>query len=180
MNLGIKAAEAFRLQVQYSVSDFLGTALVPELGTDIATGTSCNVKHSLVAVATLGAFPDELAIVFDDLNFTIVSAAAAIIRLGVQFGVHDVIIDKLQNAHDCLEVILNVGNFDITDRAARRKLLKFALKFELGESVNLFGNMDMIAVGDITTVGDARDDSKALLEAAGKFIGRRLKGSAVQ
>ena len=94
------------------------------------------MEHSLVTVAALRAFPDELAVVLDDLDFTIVSAAAAIIRLGVQLSVHDIVVDELQNAHNCFEVILNVGNLNIADRTTGRELLEFALEFELGESVD--------------------------------------------
>ena len=46
------------LQVQYSVFDFLGAALVPELGADVAAGSSGYAHLVLVTVSVGRAFSD--------------------------------------------------------------------------------------------------------------------------
>ena len=48
--------------MKYAVLDLLGTALVPELGTNIATGTTSNVHLGLVTVAAVWALPNQLAV----------------------------------------------------------------------------------------------------------------------
>lgn len=76
--------------------DFLGAALIPELGADVSAGTTGNVHGFLVGVAAVRAAPDQLvAFVFDDFNFAFVAALLAIVRFGVQFSIHDVIVNML-------------------------------------------------------------------------------------
>ena len=48
--------------MQNALFDFLRSALIPELGSDIAAGTSGNIHLILVAVSAVRAFPDELAV----------------------------------------------------------------------------------------------------------------------
>ena len=72
------ALQIFRLQVEDSVLDFLCTALVPELGADVAAGSSCDAHLVLVAVAAVRAFPDEFAgFIFDDADFSITARDAS-------------------------------------------------------------------------------------------------------
>ena len=95
--------------MQHAVLDLLGAALIPELGADITAVAAGNVQLVLVAVAALGALPHQLAVILHDLDLAVVAAALAVIRLGVQLGVHDVVVDELQHAHDRLEVVLHIG-----------------------------------------------------------------------
>ena len=71
---------AVGLQMQYAVFDLLGTALIPELGADVAAGPSGDAHFVLVAIAAVRAFPDELAVfVFDDLDLSIIAADHAVV-----------------------------------------------------------------------------------------------------
>ena len=90
------------LQMQHAVLDFGGAALVPELGADVAAGAAGNVQLVLVAVAALGALPHQLAVVLHDLDLAIIAAHLTVVGLGVQLGIHDVVVDELQHAHDGL------------------------------------------------------------------------------
>ena len=72
------------LQVQNSVFNFLGTTLVPILGADVAAGTAGHIHLVLVLVAALGAGPDQLAVIFPNLDLTVIAAALAVVGLGVQ------------------------------------------------------------------------------------------------
>lgn len=159
--------------MEYAIFDLLRTSLVPELRTDIATGTTCNVHLILVAVATLRAFPYELTVVVsNDLNLAIVSTALAIITLSVELGVHDVLIDVLQYAHNSFKVVLHIRYFNIADCSARGQTLELALELELRKCIDLFGYMNVITVGDIALIGDARNDSKATLKCLTECVRR--------
>ena len=166
--------------MQHPILDLLRPALVPELGADIAAGAAGNIQLVLVTVAALGAFPHQLAVVLDDLDLAVVAAALAVVGLGVQLGVHDVVVDELQHAHDRLEVVLHIGDFHIADGTARRQLLELALKLQLGEGVDVLGDMDVVAVGDIVLIGNAGHDAKPLLQALGELVGGGFQRGAVE
>ena len=174
------AALFYLLQVQNTVLDLLGTALVPVLGADIATGTSCDVHLGLISIAALGAAPNQLAVVVLDLNLTVKTTDLTVVGLGVQLSVHDVVVDVLHDLQNSIDILLHVGHFHIADGTAGGKLLELCLKGQLGESVNGCGNMDMVRVGDIALVGDAGNHTEAGLQALGKLIGGRLQRRAVQ
>ena len=151
------------LKVHNAIADLLGATLIPELRTDITAGTTGNIELALVAVAAVRALPDELAIILDDLDLSVVAALLAIVALGVELGVHDVVVDVLQQAHNSLEVILHVGNLDVRDGSARREALELALELELREGVDFLADVHVVAVRDVTVVGDARHNAKAAL-----------------
>ena len=169
-----------RSQMQYAVFDFLGTALIPELGADVAAGSSGDAHFVLVAIAAVRAFPDELAVfVFDDLDLSIIAADHAVVALGIQLCVHDIFIDVLHDGENGRDIRLHVRDFDVGDRAARGELLEIGFKFQLVEGIDLLCDVDMVAVGDVVLICDAFDEPEALLEAFGKFIGGGFHRGAV-
>ena len=98
----------------------------------------------LVPVATLGAFPDQFATVLHDLDLAVESAHLAVITLGVQLGVHDVVVDELDQGYDGGDVPLHIGDLCVTDHAAWRKRLKLGLKRQLSECVDLLTNTNLL------------------------------------
>ena len=166
--------------MQHSVLDLCRPALVPELGADIAAGAAGNVQLVLVAVVALGALPDQLAVLRHNLNFTVVAADLAVVALGVQFGIHDVLVDELHDLDNGLEVILHVGYFHVADGTARGQFLELALEFQLGEGVDMLGDVDVVGVCDIVAVSDARHHAETLLQALGELVGRGFQRCAVQ
>ena len=166
--------------MKYSILNLLCTSLIPELGSDITAGTSCNEESVLVAVAAVRALPDELAVILDDLNLTVVAALLAIITLGVKLGVHDVIVDIADDLQDGFEVILHVRDLDVADGTAGGKRLELRLEAELFKRVNMLGNVDVVAVCDIRLIRDARDDAEAALEALCELVRSALERRAVQ
>ena len=174
------ALQIFRLQVEDSVLDFLCTALVPELGADVAAGSSCDAHLVLVAVAAVRAFPDEFAgFIFDDADFSVIAACHAVVALRVQFCVHDVFIDVLHDGQDCRDVRLHIRYFDVGNSAARGESLEVGFEFQLMECVDVFRNMDVVAVGDVVLVRYARDDAEAFLEAFSELVGGGFHRCAV-
>ena len=70
--------------MKHPVFDFLGTSLVPELGTDVSAGPACNGHLTLVPVATVRAFPDQFsAVIFYDFDFTVISTDFTVIALRI-------------------------------------------------------------------------------------------------
>ena len=154
-------------------------ALIPELCSDVAASSSCNVHLVLVCVAAVGALPDELAVHLFNLDLTVEAAYLAEVRFCVELCVHDVVVDELHHANDGLEVVLHVGHLDVGDGSAGGEVLERALKLQLGEGVDLLGHVDVVAVCDVALVGDAGDDAEATLQAFGDLVGHGLDGRAV-
>ena len=89
------------LQVQHTLLDLLRAALVPELRANVTAGAAGDIHLILVGVAALGAAPDELAVLLHDIDLAIPAAHLAVVALGVQIGVDDVIVDEaIVNASD--------------------------------------------------------------------------------
>ena len=104
------------LQVHYTVADFLCATLIPELGTDVSAGAAGNVQFILIAVAAVGAFPHQLAVIFYDLDFAVIAANLTIIALGIQFCIHDIFVNMLHYRNHSRNVVLHVGYFYIAQR----------------------------------------------------------------
>ena len=166
--------------MQHAVFDFGGAALVPELGADVTAGAAGNIQLVLVTVVALGALPNQLAVLLYNADLTVVAAHLAVVALGVQLGVHDVLVDELHHLDNSLKVILHVGYFHVADGTARGQALELALEFQLGKGVDLLGHVDVVGVGDIVAVGDAGHHAKTLLQALGKLVGGGFQRGAVQ
>ena len=114
---------------------------VPEVFAEISARAAGYVHLALVFVVADGAFP--LVIVVDD-NFAVESADLAIVGLGVEFGVLDVIVNKLDDVFESRKVVAHVGNFDVGYCAAGRNFLELAFKLEFVKCVDMLANMNMI------------------------------------
>ena len=77
-------------------------------------------------------------------------------------------------------VVLHVGYFYIADRTTGGEFLELCFKRQLVKSIDRFGNMYMIAVGDVVFVCDTLNHAKAFLQATGKLICGRFQRRAVQ
>ena len=109
----------------HTVTYLLRPSLIPELRSDIPAGTTCNGHLGLITISAIRAFPDQFsAVIRYDSDLAVIAAAFSVIALGVQFRIHDVIVDMLHDRKDCRDILLHVRYFHVTDRAARRKLLK--------------------------------------------------------
>ena len=104
--------------MQHPVPDFLRPSLVPVLGADIPAGTTGDIHLALVLVAAVRAVPDELAVFLDNLDLAVVAADLAVVAFGVQLGVEDRVLDVLQHGEDGRNVVLHVGDLDVTDGSA--------------------------------------------------------------
>ena len=130
--------------MQDPVLDLLGSSLVPELAADVAAGTAGNVHLVLIIIAAVGTDPLQLAVTLLDFNLTVITAALAVVGLGVQLRLHDVVVDKLHQLQNRVDVLLHVGHLHIGNGAAGRKLLEIGFETQLGKSVDLLCHMDMV------------------------------------
>ena len=95
--------------MQYTILNFLSPTLIPELGTDVAAGSASHGHQILIPVSAIRALPDQFAVtVLYNLNLTIVTAGSAIIALGIQLCVHDVVVDELHHFQHGRNVVLHV------------------------------------------------------------------------
>ena len=150
--------------MQYSILDFLRSALSPVLCADVAAGASCDVHLRLIAIVAMRAFPNQLTrFVRNNLNFTVKAAFLTIVALGIEFRIHDIIIDKFHNGKHRRDIVLHVGNFHVADCTAGRKLLEFTFKLQLRKGVDFFRNVYVIAVRNVALIRNAGDDTETLL-----------------
>ena len=167
--------------MKHSLLNLLSSALVPILCADIATGTSCNVHLCLIAIAAMRTFPNELAvIVIRDLDLTVKAANLAIVALGIELGVHNVVVDEFHNSEHSVDIVLHIGNLDVRDCAAGRELLELSLERKLCERIDRLGNVYVVGVGDVIFIGNTLNDTEAVLQPLSKLVGSALKGSAVE
>ena len=59
--------------------------------------------------------------------------------------------------------MLHIWYFNIADCTAAGKRLELGLEFKLVKGVDFLGNMNMVAVGDISLVGNAFDYAETAL-----------------
>ena len=165
--------------MKHPLLDLLSASLVPELRADVAASPSRDIHLILIAVAAVGALPEELAALLNDRDLAVVAAYLAVVALCVELCVHDVVVNKPHDLQNSREVILHIGHLNVADRAAGRQSLELGLELELVERADVFGHMNMVAVCDVVAVGNALDDTEALLQALGELVGSALERSAV-
>ena len=150
--------------MQHPILYLLCSPLIPKLRSDITAGSSCNGKLFLIRIPAVRAAPLELAVaVFDDLNLSVKAAGTAVIGLGIQLRIHDVLIDKLHEAQYRRNVVLEIRYLHIADCAARRKLLEVRLKGKLREGIDFLRNVYMVGVRNIVLVRHPGNLPEALL-----------------
>ena len=120
-------------QVNYSISNFLSATLIPELSADKSAGTSCNIQFILVTITTVRAFPNELTVIFNNLNLAVVTTNLTIIRFDIQFCVDNGVVNVLNNTHHGRNIVGHIRTLDIRDGSSWRQLLKLRLKLQLLE-----------------------------------------------
>ena len=163
--------------MQHPGLDLLGLAHVPVVLTQISAGTAGDVHLILVGVVAHRALPLEV-VVDDDLP--VVAAALTVVALGVELGVLDVVVDKLHDLLQSLQVVAHVGDLHIGDAAAGGDLLELALEGELIKGVDVLPHVHVITIGIISLVRYIGDRAEALLVDAGEAVAQALGGGAVE
>ena len=150
--------------MQYPILNLLCSPLIPELGTDVTAGSSCHGKQVLVCISAVRTAPLKLSVtVFYNLNLSVIAAGTAIVGLGIQLRIHDVLVDKLHEAQYRRNIVLEIRHLYIADSASRGELLEVRLKGKLRERVNLLRNVHMIGIRDVILVRDSGNLPETLL-----------------
>ena len=165
------------LQMQHPRFDLLGLAHVPIVFAQIAAGAAGDVHLGPVLVVADRALP--LVVIVDD-DLPVEAAHLAIVALGVELGVLDVVIDEAHHFFQRLQVVAHVGDLHIGDAPAGGNLLELGLEGELVEGVDVLPHVHVITVGIITLVGYVGDRAEALLVDAGEAVAQALRRGAVQ
>ena len=163
--------------MQNSRLDLLGLAHVPEVLPQVAAGAPGDVHLGLVGVVAHGALPLEILV---DLDLPVEAAALAVVALGVELGVLDVVVDEPDHVLEGLQVVAHVGDLHIGDTPAGGDPLELALEGELVEGVDVLPHVHVVAVGVVALVGDVGDGAEALLVDAGEAVAQGLGGGAVE
>ena len=78
--------------MKHSFLDLLSSSLIPELCSDISTGTSRHIHFILIGVATIWTFPDQLSIVVGhDLDLPVIATLLTVITLCIELCVHNML-----------------------------------------------------------------------------------------
>ena len=124
-----------------------------------------------------GALPLEVLI---DFNLPVVAAALAVVALGVELGVLDVVIDEPHDVLQRFQVVAHIGDLHVGDAAAGGDFLELRLKGELIKGVNVFPHVHVIAIGIISLIRHVWYRSEALLVDAGEAVTQGLGGGSVE
>ena len=160
-----------------AVLNFLRPPFVPEIFTQIAAGTADDGQFVAVFIMAARTFP--FVVVVED-DFTVKATFMAVIELGIEFAVRDVVVDVLDHGQDSRDIMGHVGDFSIADAAACRFIFKIGFKGELIEDVDRFADIDVVAVGVIALVGDIGNGAEAGLVDLAEEIGQVFCRRAVE
>ena len=117
--------------MQNSFFNFLCSALIPELRADVSAGSAGNIHFILIGIAAIRAFPNQLAVVIlAYFDLAVIPASLAVIALCIKLGVHYIIVNKLHNRNNRVDIVLQIRYFHVADRAARGKLLELGFEFQ--------------------------------------------------
>ena len=70
--------------------DFLCPPLIPELRTKITAGTAAYIHFPLIPIAAVRTFPEQLALFFNDLYFTVKATFLTVVGFCIQFSISDI------------------------------------------------------------------------------------------
>lgn len=96
--------------MQYASLDFLGLSLVPEIFTQITAGPARDVHFLMIFIVAIGALP--LIIIVND-NLAVPPADMAIVALGIEFRILNVVVDETYDLLHRFQVVLHVRDLDI-------------------------------------------------------------------
>lgn len=157
--------------------DLLGLAEVPEIFAEITARAARHVHLFVIFVVAVGTFP--LIVVVDD-DLPVVAADVAIIALGIEFGILDVVVNISDDFFHGFEVVLHIGDLDVGNAAARRDGLELAFEREFGKSVDILAHVHVIGIGIIPLVRHVGYGAEFFLVDARKTVAERFRGRSVQ
>ena len=102
--------------MQHSLPNLLRSSLIPELRSDVATGSSCNKQLVLIMISAVWALPNQFTIVTGlNLNLSVISTYFTIVTLGIELRINRVVVDKSHDGQNRFGIVLKVWYLNITD-----------------------------------------------------------------
>ena len=89
--------------MEHAGLDFLRFALVPEILSEISAGAARDVHAALILIMTLGALP--LVVVVDE-DLSVKAAHVAVVALGIELGVLNVVVNEANDVLKRVEVVV--------------------------------------------------------------------------
>ena len=83
--------------MKHSLFDFLRSSLIPELRADVTASTACHIHLILITVAAVRTLPHKLAVIVNDLDFSVITANLTVVALCIKLCIHNVIVNELDN-----------------------------------------------------------------------------------
>ena len=121
--------------MKYTLFYLLCSALIPELGADLSTGSSCVSHVILVGIAAIRALPYKFAaFIFDDFYLTIITTALAVITFSVKFGIHNIVVNIFDYFKYGINVVFKVWNFNMLTAPPGESFWNRASNFNLSKA----------------------------------------------
>lgn len=157
--------------------DLLGLAHIPELLAQVAAGPADDIHLPLVLIVANRAFP--LSVIIDD-DLAIEAADVAVVALGIELGILDVVVNELHDLLQGFQILAHVGYFRVGDATATGDGLELVLEGQLRESIDVLTNIYMVAIRIIALVGDIGDVAEPLAVDAGEPVAERFGRGSIE
>ena len=165
------------LYMEYAGLDLLCPPFVPEVLSEVAAGPADDGELGAILIVALRALPLVVVIYLD---LAVEAADVAVVTLGIELPVRDVVVDVADHRQHGGDVIGHIGNLDVGDHAAGGEVLKLALEVKLLEDTDRLPHVDVVAIGVVALVGDVLYRAETGEVDLGKAIGEALGGRAVE
>ena len=100
--------------MQYTLFNFLSSALIPELRADVSAGAARDIHFVLIGVSAVRTFPNEFSVgVLFNFDLAVISADVAEVALCIKLRIHYMIIDKFHYRNYSVNIVLHIRNFNI-------------------------------------------------------------------
>lgn len=151
--------------------NFVCTTEISQICSDVSTGSSRDVELGVISAAAVRAVPFHVLV---KLHLAVVAAVLAIVGLRVELGVHDVVIDELDDFHHRSHVAREARRLHVADRASGRQSLEFRFLGDLVERGDLLEHRHMVGIRDVIAILAVKLDedvvAESLLEAFRELI----------
>lgn len=142
--------------------NFVCTTEISQICSDVSTGSSRDVELGVISAAAVRAVPFHALI---KLHLAVVAAVLAVIGFGVQFRVHDVVVDELNNLKHRLYVAGEARRLYVADRASGRQSLEFRFLGDLVERGDLLEHRHMVGIRDVIAILAVKLDEDVVAES---------------
>ena len=148
--------------MHYTFLDFLCSAFVPVVFTQVTTSAANNIHTGFIAVATVWTIPFKVVVAKD---FAFVTTFHTVVKFCVHLCILHIFVHVFDECKDNFRVLCKVWKFNVTDCTTAGNRMELAFESEFFKSVNFFTYKNVVAVCKTVAVCNAFDNTKTALEA---------------